>query len=66
MNVRAEVKCERVEQTSPQGWPRPHDVTVSVRVVVTDARRGDAVVGAIDQAFRGAREAVKTTLDGAR
>lgn len=61
MNVKAQATVERHPVEGP-GWTR----AVSVEVVLTDGARGDAVVGALDSAWAGARRVVADSLDKAR
>lgn len=60
MNVKAQATVERHPVEGP-GWTRA--TSVSVEVVLTDGARGDAVVGALDSAWAGARRVVVDSLD---
>lgn len=58
MNVKTSIRVEHTKGGPAAPYNGDRDLKVSVRVDVTNADRGDAVVGSIDKALAGARTAV--------
>lgn len=64
MNVRANVEVRR--EPTLVGQTVQRETVVSVSIDIEDARRGDAVVGALDSAWKGARAVIVDTLGQSR
>jgi hypothetical protein len=60
MNVRATVNVERDPIRPEQAWPKTCHVRVELEL--TDAERGEAVVGAVEKALNGARRIAVESL----